>query len=67
LLDSIAKALAKSLDIQQQQNSRAIFTERASRLSPRERQVMDVLVVGKHSKEIASEASVILFLLLFQL
>jgi len=58
LLDSITKALAKSLDIQQQQDSRAIFIERASRLSPRERQVMEVLVTGKHSKEIASELGI---------
>ncbi len=58
LLDSIAKALAKSLEIQQQQNGQAKFRERVSRLSPRERQVMETLVAGKQCKVIASELGI---------
>lgn len=58
LLDSIAKALAKSLDIQQQQNNQSKYFEQLSKLSPRERQVMEVLVAGKHSKVIASELGI---------
>jgi len=55
LLDSIAKALAKSVEILQQQQQQSTFLERASRLSPRERQVMDILITGKNGKAIASE------------
>jgi len=58
LLDSVAKALTKSIEIQQRQNDQIKFNERASRLSPRERQVMEVLVAGKHTKEIASELGI---------
>jgi len=58
LLDSVATALAKGVEIQQQQHEQAKFLERVSSLSPRERQVMDVLVAGKHNKVIALELGI---------
>lgn len=58
LLDSIAKALAMSVEIQQQQSGQSKFLERVSSLSPREKEVMEVLIAGKRCKVIASELGI---------
>ena len=58
LLDSLAKAIAKSVDVYKANNSRAKFQENAKLLSTREREVMDLLVLGKASKEIAAELNI---------
>jgi len=58
LLDSIEKAIAKSEEIHRTNNSRVKFQQNIEQLSPREREVMDLLVLGKGSKEIAAELNI---------
>lgn len=58
LLDSLAKAEAKSIEIHETQNSRNRFQENAKQLSPREQEVMNLLIVGKTSKAIAGELNI---------
>lgn len=53
LLDSIATAVAKSITILQEQDARRLFLARSRHLSSREKQVMDLLIDGCCSKEIA--------------
>lgn len=55
LLDSIEKAIEKSLEIHKTNDSRLKFQQNIEHLSPREREVMELLVLGKGSKEIAAE------------
>jgi len=54
LLDSISHALAKSVSAMREEKSHASFLELADNLSPREKEVMAMLVAGKCSKTIAS-------------
>lgn len=54
LLDAINKAVTKSSEAYQEQKDRARFERHAQHLSPREREIMDLLILGKGSKEIAS-------------
>ena len=54
LLDSISSALDKSVELFEEQHECADFHERIGRLSPREQEVMDLLVEGKGAKEIAA-------------
>lgn len=58
LLDAINKAVTKSSETFQGQKIRARFQERAQHLSPREREIMDLLILGKGSKEIASQLGI---------
>lgn len=44
-----------SLETQQRRNE---FSRRVDQLSPREREVMDLVVVGRHNREIAQELSI---------
>ena len=54
LLESITRAIALDSKIRKCQSQRALITGRMTRLTPRERQVMDLVVVGKPNKQIAS-------------
>ena len=58
LLDAINKAVTKSSEAFQGQKIRARFQEQAQHLSPREREIMDLLILGKGSKEIASQLGI---------
>lgn len=58
LLDAINKAVTKSCEVFEGQKDRARFNEHAQHLSPREREIMDLLILGKGSKEIASELGI---------
>jgi two-component system response regulator FixJ len=53
LLESIQRCF-KDYNVQQAKNEQRIkYTERLTRLTPREREVMDLLVLGKTNREIA--------------
>ncbi|WP_455374795.1 response regulator transcription factor [Kaarinaea lacus] len=58
LLDSLAKAEAKSIEIHETQSTRTRFQENAKQLSPRELEVMNLLIMGKTSKAIAGELNI---------
>ncbi|WP_455220806.1 response regulator transcription factor [Kaarinaea lacus] len=58
LLDAINKAVTKSSEAYQEQKDRARFERHAQHLSPREREIMDLLILGKGSKEIASQLGI---------
>lgn len=58
LLDSIEKATEKSEEIHESNNSRIKYQRNVEQLSPREREVMELLVIGKGSKEIAARLSI---------
>lgn len=58
LLDAINKAVTKSCEAFQGQKMRARLQEHAQHLSPREREIMDLLILGKGSKEIAAELGI---------
>ncbi|WP_455207400.1 response regulator transcription factor [Kaarinaea lacus] len=58
LLDAVSKAVAKSNEAFKEQTFRSKFQKRVEYLSPREREIMDMLVVGKGSKEIASQLGI---------
>ncbi|MBN1394247.1 MAG: response regulator transcription factor [Pirellulales bacterium] len=58
ILDRIQKALELDADSQQQFFRKAEMSERIERLSPRQREVLDLLVAGKHSKQIATELGI---------
>jgi FixJ family two-component response regulator len=53
LLDSISSALDKSIQVFDTQQDCADFNARVKKISPREQEVMDLLVKGKSAKEIA--------------
>ncbi|MCI0508395.1 MAG: response regulator [Gammaproteobacteria bacterium] len=58
LLDAINKAVAISIAAYQEQVDRVKFQECAQHLSPREREIMDLLITGKGSKEIATQLGI---------
>ena len=58
LLDAITKAIEKSSESFEDQNSRVKFQERAEHLSPREREIMDLLILGIGSKKIAGQLGI---------
>jgi len=58
LLDAITKAITKSSESFEDQNSRAKYQERAEHLSPREREIMGLLILGKGSKKIAAQLGI---------
>ncbi len=58
LLDRIQRAIDLDADSQRQHFRQAEMSERIERLSTRQRQVLDLLVAGKHSKQIAGELGI---------
>lgn len=58
LLDRIQKAIAKDARIRQEQAVQKTITSRLALLTPRERQVMDLVIAGKLNKVIARELGV---------
>ena len=58
ILDRIQKALELNADSQRQFSHKAEMASRIDRLSPRQREVLDLLVAGKHSKQIASKLGI---------
>jgi RNA polymerase sigma factor (sigma-70 family) len=58
LLDAINKAVMKSSEAFEEQQNRTRFQEHAEQLSPREREIMDLLILGKGSKEIALQLGI---------
>lgn len=58
LLDSISKAITKSILVLKDQKARDTFTALAKSLSPRELEVMQMLIAGKCSKEMALDLSI---------
>ena len=58
LLMAIRKALAIDRGIREKQVEQATFSERAARLTPREREVMAEVIAGKSTREIASDFGV---------
>jgi FixJ family two-component response regulator len=55
LLSGIERALARSQEIREQQADRKGLLERCAKLSPRERQVMQLVVAGLTNKEAAQK------------
>ena len=58
LLDRIQKAIAKDARIRQEQAAQKTVASRLALLTPRERQVMDLVIVGKLNKVIARELGI---------
>ncbi len=58
MLDRIQKALELDADSQRQFSRKAEMANRIDRLSPRQHEVLDLLVAGKHSKQIAGELGI---------
>ena len=58
LLDAITKAIDKSSEAFEEQYHRAKFQQRAEHLSPREREIMDLLILGNGSKAIAAQLGI---------
>ena len=58
LLDAITNAITKSNEAFEEQNSRVKLKNRAEHLSPREREIMDLLILGKGSKKIAAQLGI---------
>ena len=58
LLDAINKAIKKDSEQRRSMQGRRDFEERCKLLTAREQQVMDLLMVGKSSKEIAVELNI---------
>ena len=58
LLDAITNAITKSNEAFEEQNSRAKLKNRAEHLSPREREIMDLLILGNGSKKIAAQLGI---------
>lgn len=58
LLDSVTTALAKSIEMLQAQHRQTTFLERASLLSPREQEIMNMYINGKCGKAIASDLDI---------
>lgn len=58
LLDNIQKAIELDANIRRQQSDQADIEAKISLLTPRERQIMDLLLVGKSNKIIAYELGI---------
>jgi len=58
LLDAITNAITKSNEAFEEQNSREKLKNRAEHLSPREREIMDLLILGNGSKKIAAQLGI---------
>lgn len=58
LLGRIQEAIDQDARDQRQSTRRAELNERITRLSTRQREVLDLLIAGKHSKQIASELDI---------
>jgi len=58
LLDNIFKAVNSGMEAAKRNQSRADYFARIGALSPREQEVMDLLIAGKNSKEIATELNI---------
>ena len=58
MLDRIQKALELDADSRRQFFRKAEMADRIDRLSPRQHEVLDLLVAGKHSKQIAGELGI---------
>ncbi len=58
LLERIRAALEEDRRAREELSERAVVQEQVARLTPRERQVMELLVTGKTSKEIAAAMNV---------
>lgn len=58
LLDNIQKAIELDANIRRQQSNQADIEAKISLLTPRERQIMDLLLVGKSNKIIAYELGI---------
>lgn len=55
LLDSVNSALNRASELREQRAVVRTFDLRTRRLTPREREVMDLLVSGKHNKQICAD------------
>jgi FixJ family two-component response regulator len=55
LLQRINQAIEQDANLRQEQARRAEIAARVASLTPREREIMDLVVAGKHNKAIASE------------
>ena len=55
LLQRITQAIEQDANLRQEQARRAEIVARVASLTPREREIMDLVVAGKHNKAIASE------------
>jgi two-component system response regulator FixJ len=58
LLERIQEAIDQDAAARHEQARRAEVVARVTRLSQREREVMDLLIVGKHAKQIAAELGI---------
>ncbi len=58
LVERIQKAVELDADSQRQLFRNAEMADRIEKLSPRQREVLDLLVAGKHSKQIAAELGI---------
>ncbi len=58
LLETINKAIKRSIQQQKTSEKNAELNARIHQLTPREREVMDLMVLGKHTKAIANELQI---------
>ena len=58
LLKTVAAAIARDAEIQVQKDRRAAIHRQISRLTPRERQVLKLVVDGHHNREVARELGI---------